>query len=91
VPDPDGAECPCHPCSLGRCGHCKTLAQTLASRVDAELSPRLGIDEPEHADVRELLLPGVSDLDRDDVVAAGKLEERAPPVLRPAKVRDHDH
>src|SRR5581483_6023241 len=45
---------------------------------------------PEVARVRQLLLARVPDLASDDVVAAGQLEPRAPPVERPAEVRDED-
>ena len=61
-----------------------------AARVDAELLARLGIDEPEVADVRQLLLARVADLDRDHLVPARQLEQRAAPVERPAEVRDDD-
>ena len=52
--------------------------------------PGLGIDEPEVAGVRKLLLARIADLDGDHVVAAGELEQRAAPVERPAEVGDDD-
>ena len=50
----------------------------------------LGVDEPEVADVGQLLLARVADLDRDHVVPAGELEQRAAPVARAAEVGDDD-
>ena len=43
----------------------KRCAQPRAARVDAELAAGLGVDEPELADVRQLLLARVADLDGD--------------------------
>src|SRR5439155_6605852 len=68
----------------------KAPAQLAAARVDANLASRLGVDEPQLADVRELLFTGVADLDREDLVATEQLEQRAPPVERAPEVRD-DH
>ena len=76
--------------SLGRGGVGEAVAELLAAGVDAELSAGLGVDEPELAGVRQLLLARVADLDRDDVVAAGELEQRPAPVARPAEVGDDD-
>ena len=51
------------------CGHVdEPLPQLAAARVDPQLAARLGIHQPEVADVRQLLLALVSNLDRDDVV-----------------------
>ncbi len=78
-------------CALGRSRSSKTDAQVLAARVGAKLSSGLGIDEPKDTRVRQFLLSRVPDLDRDHVVAAGELEQRPAPVLRPPKVADDDH
>ena len=76
---------------LGRRGGREPRPQPRAAGIDPELPPRLGIDEPELAHVRQLLLARVADLDRDDVVPAGEREERPAPVERAAKVGDeHD-
>src|SRR5207249_4197218 len=69
----------------------KAAPQSFAPRVRAHLSPGLRVDEPEDTGVRQLLLAWIPDLDRDDVVSSRELEERTPPVERPAKVADHDH
>ena len=49
----------------------EALAQAAAPRVDAQLPAGLRIDEPEHTDVRELLLARVADLDGEHLVPAG--------------------
>ena len=72
------------------CGGREAAAEVCAARVDAQLPSRLGINEPELAGVGELLLPRVANLDGDDIVAAGELEERPAPVLGAAEVRDED-
>ena len=76
--------------SLGRRLCREALAHPPASGVDAQLPSCLGVDEPEIADVGKLLLAAVSDLDRENVVATGELEEGAAPVARPSEVRDDD-
>src|SRR5262249_59037446 len=45
---------------------------------------------PEDACVRELLFTRITNLDRDDLVAAGELDQRALPVTRAAEVADDD-
>ena len=60
------------------------------ARVDAQLAARLGIDEPELADVGELLLARVADLDRDGRMPAGDAQQRLVPVDRAAEVGDDD-
>ena len=52
--------------------------------------PVSGIDEPQLAELRELLLAGVADLDRHHVMAAAEHEQRPAPVARAAEVGDHD-
>ena len=76
--------------ALGRCGDGEALAQPAAARVDAQLATGLGIDEVEEPDVRELLLARIADLDRDDVVVPGELEQRPSPVALAAEVGDDD-
>ncbi len=49
---------------LGRGGR-EALAQPAVARVDAELASGLGVDEAQLADIGELLLARVADLDRD--------------------------
>ena len=58
--------------------------------VDAQARAGLRVDEPELADVDELLLARVADLDREHVVPAGEVEERPAPVARAAEVGDDD-
>ena len=60
------------------------------ARVDAQLAAGLRIDEPQLADVGELLLARVADLDRERRMAAGDAQQRVPPVDRAAEVGD-DH
>ena len=76
------------PLLRGRLG--EAPAKRLAARVDADLPPGLRIDEPDLADVRELLLAWVANLDRDHVMAAQQLKQRLAPVERAAKVGDDD-
>ena len=68
----------------------EALAKRSAARVDSHLASGLRVDEPQVADVRQLLLARVADLDGEDVVAAHQLQQRLPPVERPAEVGD-DH
>ena len=68
----------------------EALAQLPLGRVDVELAPGLRVDEPDVADVRQLLLARVADLDRDDRVPGGDSEHRRPPVARAAEVGDDD-
>ena len=68
----------------------EALAQTAVARVDAQLPPRLGIDEAQLADVGELLLARIADLDREHRVAPRQPQERRAPVGRAAEVRDDD-
>ena len=60
-------------------------------RVDAQLAARLRVDEPEVADVGQLLLARVADLDRERPRGAPASSSSArAPVARPAEVGDHD-
>ena len=78
-------------CALGRRRPRRSGARSFALRVSTRSwRPVSGIDEPELARVRQLLLARVADLDGDDVVAAGELEQRPAPVVRPAEVGDDD-
>jgi len=77
-------------CTLRGGGRREPLPQLAAPRVDAQLASGLRIDEPQEPDVGELLLARVADLDGDDVVPSGEVEQRAPPVPRATEVRD-DH
>ena len=76
--------------AFGRSRDGEALAQPPAPGVDAQLPAGLGVDEVEKADVRELLLARVANLDGDDVVLAGELKQRPAPVARPSEVGD-DH
>src|SRR5262249_60125080 len=58
--------------------------------VGAILQPWPGLHEPEDGCVRELLFTRITNLDRDDLVAAGELDQRALPVTRAAEVADDD-
>ena len=62
------------PLGGGRLG--EPLAHARVARVDLQLLPRLRVDEPDRADVRQLLLARVADLDGDDVVAGGEPQQR---------------
>ena len=73
---------------LGRGGLRVPRAQALARGVDAELSARFRVDEPERADAGQRLFAGIADLDGDHVMTAREPEQRAAPVPRPAEVRD---
>ena len=65
--------------------------QPRAAGVDPQLPARLRVDEPERADVRELLLARIPNLDREDVVPAREAQQRMPPVARSPEVGDeHD-
>ena len=67
------------------------LAQAARRRVDADLAAGLGIDERQLADVGQIALAGVVDLDGEDLVARGDGGQRSEPVARAAEVRDeHD-
>src|SRR5918999_5581735 len=55
-----------------------------------KLASRLRVDEPDMADVGQLLLPRIADLDGDDGVPGGQREQRRPPVPRTTEVGDDD-
>jgi hypothetical protein len=74
---------------LGGAGR-EALAQAPPRGVDANLPTGLGVDEPEVADRRQRLLARVPDLDGDDLVTTGQLEQRAAPVARAPQVRDDE-
>src|SRR5262249_47266379 len=76
------------PAPLGRRRGGEALAQLAVRGVDAHLPARLRIDEAKLADARQLVLARIADLDGDDLVAAGEVEERAPPVEGASEVRD---
>ena len=59
--------------ALGRGPLGKALAQLPALRVGADEAARLRVDEPQQADVDELLLARVTDLDRDDPAPRAQL------------------
>ena len=88
--DAERRELPSEARPLLRGGVREALPQPPLGRVDVELAPRLRVDEPDVADVRQLLLARVPDLDRDDRVPGGEPEQRRPPVARAAEVGD-DH
>ena len=52
----------------------EALAQLPAVRVDAELPARLGVDQPEVSDIRQLLLSLFANLDRYYVVTRGEVK-----------------
>ena len=76
---------------LGGRGDREPLAQPAVAGVDAQLPARLRIDEPQLADVGQLLLARVAHLDGQDGVPAGEAQQRRPPVERAAEVGDDDH
>ncbi len=76
--------------TLGGSRDREALAQRPVARVDAELPPALGIDEPELAHVGELLLARVANLDGQDGVTSREAKQRVAPVDRTAEVRDDD-
>src|SRR5205085_8730177 len=90
VPDAERGERRRDLVPLGRRRSGEPGAQLRAPRVDPELPAGLGVDEPELAHVRELLLARIADLDRDDVVPPREREQRPPPVERAAEVGDED-
>ena len=63
------------------------LTQPTVTGVDAQLPPRLRVDEPQLADIGKLLLARVTHFDGEHGVAAGEAKERWPPVDRAAEVR----
>ena len=68
MPDAERGELTRHVVTFGRGGGREALPEPAAARVDPQLAARLGIDQPEVADVRELLLARVANLDGDDAV-----------------------
>src|SRR5581483_5835600 len=76
------------PLGLRRLGVAR--AQPCATRVDANVASGLGVDQPQLADVGELLLARVTDLDCDHLVTSGQLKQRLAPVAWAAEVRDED-
>ena len=76
--------------ALVRGGSGEPLAQPSVARVDAKLPAGLRIDEPQLADVGELLLARVAHLDGKHGVPAREPQQRRPPVERAAEVGDDD-
>ena len=74
MPHPDGRERTSELKALGGGGDGESLPKTAATGVDAKLAARLGIHEVEKADVRQLLLAWVPDLDGDHVMVPGELK-----------------
>jgi hypothetical protein len=66
------------------------LAEPPRRRVDADLPARLRVDERQLADVGQLRLARIGDLDREDVVAGREGCEMPSPVARPASVGNED-
>ena len=52
------------------------------ARVDDELLAGLGVLDHDHAGVGELVLPGVDEPDRDDLVPLAQLQQRSLPPRR---------
>src|SRR5262245_42825986 len=88
--DTRGREHPDEPAALLGGSFGKALAELAVARVDPDLAAGLGVDQAQLADVGELLLARVADLDRQGRMATGDAEQRVAPVDRAAKVR-HDH
>ena len=74
MPHPDRGERTSELTALGGGSDGESLPKAAAARVDAKLAARLGIHEVEKADVRQLLLTWVPDLDGDHVMVPGELE-----------------
>src|SRR5581483_9932741 len=88
VADPGGLERRDERAPLGRRRGLEALAQVAVAGVDAQLPPRLRIDDAQLADVGELLLARIANLDREHGVPGGEPEERRTPLERTAEVRD---
>ena len=58
--------------------------------VDDELLAGLGVLDHDHPRVGELVLPGVDEPDRDDLVALAQLQQGSLPSGRGDEVRDED-
>src|SRR5436305_352543 len=65
-------------------------AVTPVAGVDADLAAGLRIDEPHLADIGQLLLTRVADLDGEHLVAREQLQQRPPPVEWATEVGDDD-
>ncbi len=66
----------------------KALPQPAVARVDANPVAALRVCEPHLADVLEHAFTRVADLDGEDVVPAGEVEEPVLPVERASEVGD---
>ena len=73
-----------------RSGRGEAFAQATVARVHPELAPCLRIDETQLADVGQLLLARIANLDGEHCVTPGEPQQRWPPVERTAEVRDDD-
>ncbi len=65
-------------------------AQQRVAGVDDELLPGLGVLDDDQADVGQLVVGGVHDAQRDDLVAGRQAQQRPPPVAVADEVGD-DH
>src|SRR5438094_784357 len=91
MPHADGREETRDARALLRSRRREARPQPRAAGVDPQLPARLRVDEPERADVRELLLARIPNLGREDVVPAREAQQRTPPVARSPEVGDeHD-
>ena len=68
----------------------EAVAEPPRARIDAELTAGFGIDEPEFADIRQLLLARVADFDGDHRMAAAEFDQRIRPIAWAAEIRDDD-
>ena len=84
--DAERAQLACELLAVGRRVARRSARRSLRLRVSTRSClPDLRVDEPEVADVRQLLLARVADLDRDDVVARRELEQRGRQSRGPRK------
>ena len=68
----------------------ETGAKPRRGRVDTNLAAGLGVDEGELADIGQVILPRIVDLDGDDLVARSQGGHRPEPVARATEVRHDD-
>ena len=63
-------------------GLAQAMPELGVARVDDELLAGLGVLDDDHARVGKLVLAGVDEADRDDLVTLGQLQQRPLPARR---------
>jgi hypothetical protein len=90
VADPQSAQIPGDRGAFTSRGLGESLAELPRRRVYADLAARLPVNERQLANVGQVVLAAIADLDCEDVVVGRHGRQRRPPVAGTTEVRDDD-